>query len=159
MSEIFNGKFTSGEFLLQDKILTLDPIARSCRIIEEDKSIRIFYRISYKEKTMNKSSLDSALVKLIGQKEGPEKIIVQLARQVWQIDWTVSGYEIVSHYLAFDIPYFYRFMSIDIGDEAEEKQILIDWISSRHLVTKEVKQKIPALLDELNAIKSEARKA
>ena len=108
---------------------------------------------------MNKSALDSALVDLIAKKEGAEKVIVQLARQVWQIDWTVSGYEIVGRYLSFDIPYFYRFMQLDIGDEAEEKQILMDWINSRDTVTKEVKQKIPTLLDELNTIKTESRKA
>ena len=108
---------------------------------------------------MNKAALDSALVALIGKKEGAEKIIVQLTRQVWQIDYTVAVYDIVSHYLAFDFPYFYRFMQLDIGDEAEEKQILIDWLESRDKVTKETKQKLPALLEELNEIRVQARNA
>ncbi len=107
---------------------------------------------------MNKAALDSALVALIGQKEGAEKVVAQLTRQVWQIDYTVSTYEIVNHYLMFDIPFFYHFMKMDIGDEAEEKQILLDWINSRDALDKEGKRKLPALLEELNIIKAEARK-
>ncbi len=108
---------------------------------------------------MNKEVLDSSLVALIAKKEGAEKIIAQLARQVWQIDWTVAPYEIVSHYLSFDIPYFYRFMQMDVGDEEEEKQILVDWVETRDNLDKEIKKKIPTLIEELNTIKGEARKA
>ena len=108
---------------------------------------------------MDKAALDKALVDLIGTKSGVAKVIVQLARQVWQIDWTVSTFEIVSRYLAFDVTYFYRFMKMDIGDEEEEKQILIDWITTRDSLDKEEKKKIPALIDELNKIKGTARKA
>lgn len=108
---------------------------------------------------MNKAALDSALVALIGQKQGAAKVIAQLARQVWQIDYTVAVYDIVGHYLEFDIPYFYRFMAMDRGDEAEEKQILMDWVNSRDALDKEGKQKIIDLVDELNQIRVQASDA
>ncbi len=107
---------------------------------------------------MDKSALDKALVDLISTKAGAEKTIAQLARQVWQIDYTVCMYEIVTRYIHFDIPYFYHFMKMDIGDEEEEKQILLDWINTRDALDKEGKKKIPALVDELNQIKATARK-
>ena len=106
---------------------------------------------------MNKEALMAALDELIAKKEGVEKIIAQLTKQVWQIDWTVAVFDILSHYLEFDIPYFYRFMSMDIGDEAEEKQLLHDWIDSRDAVTKEIKAALPALVDELNQVRVIAR--
>ena len=108
---------------------------------------------------MNKDALIAALDALIAKKQGAEKIIVQLTKQVWQIDWTVAPFDIVGHYLAFDIPYFYRFMQMDIGDEAEEKEILVNWIETRNAVTKEAKAKIPALIEEINQIKLTARNA
>ena len=49
-------------------------------------------------------------------------------------------------------------MKMDIGDEAEEQQILIDWINSRDALDQDGKRKLPALLEELNIIKAEARK-
>ena len=108
---------------------------------------------------MNKSALISSLDALIAKKDGSEKVIAQLAKQVWQIDWTVSTYEIVSRYLAFDVPYFYHFMKMDIGDEAEERQILQDWVTTRDDLDNEAKKKLPTLMDEINTIKGEARKA
>lgn len=106
---------------------------------------------------MNKEALMAALNDLIAKKEGVEKIIAQLTKQVWQIDWTVAVFDILSHYLEFDIPYFYRFMSMDIGDEAEEKQLLHDWIDSRDAITKEVKATFPDLVEELNQVRVIAR--
>ncbi len=106
---------------------------------------------------MNKEALMAALDELIAKKEGVEKIIAQLTKQVWQIDWTVAVFDILSHYLEFDIPYFYRFMSMDIGDEAEEKQLLHDWIDSRDAVTKEIKATFPTLVEELNQVRVIAR--
>ena len=108
---------------------------------------------------MNTNTLISGLDALIAKKDGAEKIIAQLAKQVWQIDFTVSTYEIVNHYLVFDIPYFYHFMKMDEGDEAEEKQILVDWVNSRDDLDKEGKKALPALIAEINKIKGEARKA
>ena len=106
---------------------------------------------------MNKDSLISALDELAAKKEGAEKTVVQLTKQVWQIDWTVAPFDIVSHYLAFDIPYFYRFMSMDMGDEAEEHQILMDWVDGRDSLDKGVKAKLTGLVDELNQIRVSAR--
>lgn len=107
---------------------------------------------------MNKSALISSLDALIAKKDGADKTIAQLAKQVWQIDWTVSTYEVVDRYLKFDIPYFYHFMKMDIGDEAEERQILQDWVLSRDDLTSETKKSLPGLVEELNTIKGEARK-
>ncbi len=106
---------------------------------------------------MNKDALISAVDDLAAEKEGAEKTVVQLTKQVWQIDWTVAVFDIISHYLAFDIPYFYRFMSMDIGDEAEEKQILNNWINERDSLDKGVKAKLTGLVDELNQIRVSAR--
>lgn len=106
---------------------------------------------------MNKDTLISAVDQLAAKKEGAEKTVVQLTKQVWQIDWTVAPFDIVSHYLAFDIPYFYRFMSMDEGDEAEEKQILIDWINGRGSLDKGIKAKLTDLVDELNQVRLSAR--
>ena len=107
---------------------------------------------------MDKNALIAGLDKLSSKKEGSEKIVVQLTKQVWEIDWTVAVFDIVSHYLTFDIPYFYRFMQMDTGDEAEEKQLLHDWIDSRYAVTKEVKAALPALVEELNQLRVSVRK-
>ena len=108
---------------------------------------------------MDKSALVSELDKLVAQKSGSEKIIVQLTKQVWQIDWTVAVFDIVSEYLAFNIPYFYRFMQMDIGDEAEEQQILNDWMSSRGGLDKDGKAKLVGLIEELNQVRVSVRKA
>ena len=108
---------------------------------------------------MNTNTLISGLDALIAKKDGAEKIIAQLAKQVWQIDFTVSTYEIVNHYLMFDIPYFYHFMKMDVGDEAEERQILVDWVNSRDDLDKDAKKALPALIADINKIKGEARKA
>lgn len=107
---------------------------------------------------MDKSALITELDALIATKEGAEKIIAQLTKQVWQIDWTVAPFDIVGHYLSFDIPYFLRFMQMDIGDEEEEKQILIDWISSRNSLDKDGKAQLVGLVDELNQIRVSVRK-
>ncbi len=106
---------------------------------------------------MDKNALIAGLNELSSNKEGSEKIVVQLTKQVWEIDWTVAVFDILSHYLEFDIPYFYRFMQMDIGDEAEEKQLLHDWIDSRYTVTKEVKAALPALVEELNQLRVSVR--
>lgn len=60
---------------------------------------------------MDKTKLIAALDAAIAKKSGDAvaKIILGLTKQVWQIDWTVAPFDIISHYLEFDIPYFYRF--------------------------------------------------
>ena len=108
---------------------------------------------------MNIDALMKGLDDLIKKKEGTAKIIVQLTKQVWQIDWTVAPFDIVAHYLAFDIPYFYRFMQMDEGDEAEEKQIILDWVEARFSLAKESKAKLPDLVNELNQLRVSVRKS
>lgn len=112
---------------------------------------------------MDKGKLDAALQGAIAAKEGTDKIFFQLARQVWQIDWTVAPYDIWGHYVEYDIPYFLRFMKADAGDEEEEKAIIIAWIESRlGLKTKntgsDFHRHVIALMDELNQLRVEARK-
>lgn len=106
---------------------------------------------------MNKDSLISALDELAAKKEGAEKTVVQLTKQVWQVDWTVAPFDVVGHYLEFDIPYFYRFMQMDEGDEAEENQILMDWVSGRSSLDKGVKAKLIGLVEELNQVRVSVR--
>ncbi|MEO0835515.1 MAG: hypothetical protein AAFY16_05915 [Cyanobacteria bacterium J06642_3] len=108
---------------------------------------------------MNKDALVSELDKLIAQKQGSEKIIAQLTKQVWQIDWTVAVFDIVSHYLSFDIPYFYRFMQMDVGDEAEERQILTDWVNSRDALNKDSKARLIPLIEDLNQLRLSVRQS
>lgn len=108
---------------------------------------------------MDKQKLIEAVDAAIVEYEGNPvaKVILSLTKQVWQIDWTVAPFDIISHYLEFDIPYFYRFMAMDLGDEAEEKQLLIDWINSRDALNKESKASLPALVEELNQLRVSAR--
>lgn len=113
---------------------------------------------------MDKEKLSSALLALSEQKEEAEfKLFVKLVRQIWQIDWTVAVYDIWGHYITYDIPYFLRFMQADVGDEAEEKQLIIDWIESRLALKKadsgsDWRMKLIDLIDELNQLRVEARK-
>lgn len=106
---------------------------------------------------MNKDALISGLDALIAEKSGADKIVVQLTKQVWQIDWTVAPFDVVGHYLSFNIPYFLRFMSMDEGDEEEEEEILLDWIKTRKSMNSEIKKKLPGLVEELNQIRVAAR--
>ncbi|MEM7761474.1 MAG: hypothetical protein AAF298_25600 [Cyanobacteria bacterium P01_A01_bin.40] len=106
---------------------------------------------------MDKNALTSALDDLISTKQGSEKIVAQLTKQVWQIDWTVAPFDVVGHYLEFDIPYFYRFMQMDAGDEEEEMQIIRDWVDSRGALDKETKAGLVSLVEELNQLRVSVR--
>lgn len=110
---------------------------------------------------MDKAKLDAALQSVIAGKNGNDKIFFQLARQVWQIDWTVAPYDIWGHYVNYDIPYFLRFMKADVGDEAEEKQLIVDWIMARMDLKKQnegLPERVIALIDELNQLRASVRK-
>lgn len=112
---------------------------------------------------MNKDKLSAALESLADNKTGAHQIFVKLLRQVWQIDWTVAPYDVWGHYIGYDVPYFLRFMRADVGDEEEEKQLLLDWISSRYDLQKDTqgsnfRYELIGLLDELNQLRVEARK-
>ncbi|ACK64305.1 hypothetical protein PCC8801_0201 [Rippkaea orientalis PCC 8801] len=109
---------------------------------------------------MDKSALIASIDDAIAKHEGNPvaKVILGLTKQVWQIDWTVAPFDIVSHYLEFDIPYFYRFMAMDLGDETEEQNLIIEWVNTRHALDKDAKAGLPALVDELNQLRVAARK-
>jgi hypothetical protein len=107
------------------------------------------------DKTKLISSLDEAIEK--HKENAVATVIIKLTKQVWQIDWTVAPYDIISCFLEFDIPYFYRFMAMDDGDEAEEQELLMAWVNSRHGLDRDTKAKLPALVEELNQIRSKAR--
>lgn len=109
---------------------------------------------------MNKQALIAEVDKLIQSATTQQaKIFIGLVKQVWQIDWTVAVYDIMSHYLAFDVPYFWRFMSMDLGDEAEEKQLIKDWVDSRINLKSEDKKALVPIIDQLNQVKIQARTA
>ncbi|WP_413166155.1 hypothetical protein ACL6C3_05890 [Capilliphycus salinus ALCB114379] len=100
------------------------------------------------------ASLDAAIAKY--QDNPVNRVIVSLTKQVWQIDWTVAPYDIISHYLEFDIPYFYRFMAMDEGDEQQEQELIIEWVNSRTALNREAKANLPALVEELNLLRQDA---
>lgn len=109
---------------------------------------------------MNKQALIGELDKLVQSTTIPEaQIFVRLVKQVWQIDWTVAAYDVLGHYLAFDVPYFWRFMQMDLGDEAEEKQLINDWIDARMSLKSENKKALVTVIDQLNQIKMQVRTA
>ena len=98
-----------------------------------------------------------------GDRSLAERIIILLTRQVWQIDWTVSPFDVVSNYFEYNISYFLRFMDFDTGDEREEDRLIREWINSRVSMryTKEdkaQKQRILELIDELNNLRARIRK-
>jgi len=113
---------------------------------------------------MNKQALSEAL-EALAQQDRPlsEKIFIRLLKQVWQIDWTVAAYDVWGHYIEWDIPYFLRFMRADVGDEAEEQQLIIDWVSSRLELQKQEKgqdwkKRLIRLIEEVNQLRASTRK-
>ncbi|NEQ07201.1 MAG: hypothetical protein F6K63_34310 [Moorea sp. SIO1G6] len=111
---------------------------------------------------MNKDALSEALIALANQDRPlSEKIFLKLLRQVWQIDWTVAAYDVWGHYIEYDVPYFLRFMKADVGDEAEEKQLLIDWIGSRLELRNQKgsgQDRLIDLIEEVNQLRASTRK-
>lgn len=103
------------------------------------------------------ASLDTAIAKY--QDNPVNRVIVSLTKQVWQIDWTVAPYDIFSHFLEFDIPYFYRFMAMDLGDEEQEQALIMEWVNNRAALNNEAKANLPALVEELNQLRVDARYA
>jgi len=80
---------------------------------------------------MNVDKLVAALqaeVKKSGR--SPEgQVFISLLKQVWEIDWAVAPSDVWHATDALDIPYFLAFMDMDVGDEAEEKQLLMNWMN------------------------------
>ncbi|MBC6418144.1 MAG: hypothetical protein GDA44_04805 [Prochloron sp. SP5CPC1] len=113
---------------------------------------------------MNKQGLVDGL-QALSQQDRPEaeKIFLRLLKQVWEIDWTVAPYDVWTHYIEWDVPYFLRFMRADVGDEAEENQLIIDWITSRIELQKQAKgadwkQQVFNLIEEANQLRATTRK-
>ncbi len=111
---------------------------------------------------MDKNGLGEGLMTLASQDRPlSEQIFLKLLRQVWQIDWTVAAYDVWGHYIEYDVPYFLRFMKADLGDEAEEKQLLIDWIGSRLELRNEKgsgHERLIDLIEEVNQLRASTRK-
>lgn len=107
---------------------------------------------------MNTEALIAELDTLIAQ-DRPVlvKVFLRLLKQVWQIDWTVAAYDVMSHYLEFDIPYFYRFMALDEGDEAEENQLIKDWVAARLQVKNTDKPALINVISEVNELRVQVR--
>ena len=82
---------------------------------------------------MNKQNLIAALeAEVTRDGRGPEEIIfIRLLKEVWEIDWTVAPYDVWTNMIEWNVPYFRRFMGADVGDEAQENQLIIEWITSR----------------------------
>lgn len=109
---------------------------------------------------MNKQALvDGLAAKVAEDRPVSIKIFLRLLSQVWSIDWTVAAYDVMSHFLAFDIPYFYRFMALDAGDEAEENQLIIDWVNARLQIKGEMKADFIAVIEEVNQLRVAVRNA
>ena len=115
---------------------------------------------------MDKAKLAAALEEKVTQKgsDTVEGIFVRLLKQVWQIDWTVAPYDVWTHMVSWDLPYFLRFMQMDVGDEAEEDKLILDWVSTRLKQRKgdtagDWKKNVVALIDEMNQLRASIRKA
>lgn len=105
------------------------------------------------------AALDTAIAK---ERPLDEKIFLKLLREVWQVDWTVAPYDVWTRMIEWDVSYFLRFMAVDEGDEAEEEQLITDWISSRvefrkALTSAGYKAKLVALIEEANRLRSAVR--
>jgi hypothetical protein len=112
---------------------------------------------------MDTSRLVAALDEAIAKERPPEEIIfLKLLKQVWQVDWTVAPYDVWTHMIEWDIPYFLRFMGMDEGDEEEEEQLIRDWIESRTQLRKRTtgsdwKRQVITLIEETNHLRVVAR--
>ncbi|MEG4444735.1 hypothetical protein QUB47_22320 [Microcoleus sp. AT9_B5] len=99
------------------------------------------------------------------EKEGrlpDEKIFLKLLKEVWQVDWTVAPYDVWTHMIEWDIPYFLRFMGMDQGDEGAEDQLIQDWIASRAQLRatttgSDSRQRIITLINDANRLRVSVR--
>ncbi|MBE9251027.1 hypothetical protein IQ226_18220 [Dolichospermum sp. LEGE 00240] len=112
---------------------------------------------------MNKQRLSEGVQSLIdsGNRTPEEIVFLRLLKQVWQIDWTIAPYDVWTHMIEWDVPYFRRFMILDEGDEAEEEQIFRDWTEARlglgskeRSSARDTKKRIIDLIQEVNVMRS-----
>ncbi|MDJ1185302.1 hypothetical protein [Roseofilum casamattae] len=114
---------------------------------------------------MNKQTLVAALeAEVTKPGRGPEEIIfLRLLKQVWEVDWTVAPYEVWTRMMKWDIPYFLEFMRADVGDEREENQLIIDWITSRIAMEGRDKggswkRQVCDLIDQMNRLRETVKR-
>ncbi len=109
---------------------------------------------------MDKQQLCKALEAKLETENRPEedKIFIKLLQQVWEVDWTVAPYDVWTHMIEWDVPYFLRFMGMDEGDEEAEEQLIQDWIASRTALRAKStgqgwRHRVAALIDEMNHVR------
>jgi len=113
---------------------------------------------------METSKLVTALDQAIAQNRPlEEKIFLRLLREVWQVDWTVAPYDVWTHMIEWDVPYFLRFMAVDEGDEADEEALIKDWVNSRMELRKKTtgpdwKRRVLTIIEEANRLRVTARR-
>lgn len=111
---------------------------------------------------MDRQKLIEELEAAIGDRPEEEKIFIKLLQQVWEVDWTVAPYDVWTHMIEWDIPYFLRFMGMDEGDEEAEEKLIQDWVASRVTLRKQStgqgwRQRVSALIDEVNHVRVRVR--
>ncbi len=111
------------------------------------------------DKDQLRAAIQTAMNK--GDRTAEETVFLRLLQQVWQIDWTIPPYDIWTHMVEWDVPYFRRFMLLDEGDEAEEEQIIRDWTETRlslgnrdRVSARDSKKRIVDLIQEVNQLRS-----
>ncbi|HLO88371.1 MAG TPA: hypothetical protein VK203_25665 [Nostocaceae cyanobacterium] len=114
------------------------------------------------DKEQLRVGIQSAINK--GDRTAEETVFLRLLQQVWQIDWTIAPYDVWTHMVEWDVPYFRRFMILDEGDEAEEEQIIRDWTEARLALggkdkgeARDAKKRIVNLIQEVNELRSSIR--
>lgn len=112
---------------------------------------------------MDNSKLIAALDQAIAQNRAlEEKVFLRLLKEVWQVDWTVAPYDVWTHMMEWDVPYFLRFMAVDEGDEADEAALISDWITARMELRKKTnspdwKMRVRTIIEETNRLRVAAR--
>lgn len=109
---------------------------------------------------MNRAQLTDGLQSLLnsGTRTDEEKVFLKLLKQVWEIDWSISPYDVWTHMIEWDVPYFRRFMILDDGDEVAEEQIIRDWTEARMSMgskrpARDSKKSIIDLIQEVNLLR------
>lgn len=94
------------------------------------------------------------------EKEGrlpEEKIFLKLLKEVWQVDWTVSPYDVWTHMSEYNLLYFLPFMEADQGDERAEEQLIQDWVAStaqlRAKTGSDLRQRFATLIRDVNDLR------
>ena len=110
---------------------------------------------------MNKQVLIDGLTAKIAEDRPPViKLFLRLLKQVWEIDWTVAPYDVMNHFVVGDLPYVCSFMDIDRGDEAEEDQLLMEWLQRQYeIVDPRYRGALMDAVNEVNMLRLDAQTA